>query len=348
MPPTTYNHVFERKVASMASNKDLENVAKEVKEFAKMGLLRKSVPAQANVLSKCPLLRDLPQTQKAASELPTPQFEYLVQAIVDAVDAIELRGHQLDAASLRALFGLVDPVRRANWARRQEEAARVQGVGKDHFRRHPQTPLLEAVAELLLSGGSEQSTENSEIQEQSLSTAATQDGFVTWMARYIADNTPREALLLELSTATIGPIIDALRAANVEARLLVANPYMTQSAWLQERSRMTLLNRFQRDFVGYTNLEVRMYDVPPSLRGRLIGDWFSLGWYTYRDDTRLETEDPNAALIFGHDNAMVHGSVVSDSGAVLAEWFRKEFERLWRHRRTRRGSNVGRTLGLQD
>jgi hypothetical protein len=112
---------------------------------------------------------------------------------------------------------------------------------------------------------------------------------------------------------------------------------------------MTLLNRFQRDFAGYANLEVRMYDVPPSLRGRLIGDWFSLGWYTYRDDARLEAaEDPNAALIFGHDNAMIHGSVVSNSGAVLAEWFRKEFERLWRHRLTRRGSDVGRTLGLQD
>jgi hypothetical protein len=333
----------------MASDRVLENAANEVKEFAKMGLLRKSVPAQDKVLLKCPSLRELPQTQEAASELPTPQFEYLVQAIVDAVDAIELRGHRLDAASLRALFGLVDPVRRANWSRRQEEAARVQGVGRDHFRRNLQAPLLKAIAELLLSGSSEQATKNAEIQEQFLSAAPTQDGLVTWMTKYIVDNTPREAILLELSTATIGPILDALRAANVEARLLVANPYMAQSAWLQERHWMTLLNRFQRDFAGYANLEVRMYDVPPSLRGRLIGDWFSLGWYTYRDDARLEAaEDPNAALIFGHDNAMIHGSVVSNSGAVLAEWFRKEFERLWRHRLTRRGSDVGRTLGLQD
>lgn len=73
----------------MASDRVLENAANEVKEFAKMGLLRKSVPAQDKVLLKCPSLRELPQTQEAASELPTPQFEYLVQAIVDAVDAIE-------------------------------------------------------------------------------------------------------------------------------------------------------------------------------------------------------------------------------------------------------------------
>ena len=118
-------------------------------------------------------------------------------------------------------------------------AARVsdkaQGVGRDHFRRNLQAPLLKAIAELLLSGSSEQATKNAEIQEQFLSAAPTQDGLVTWMTKYIVDNTPREAILLELSTATIGPILDALRAANVEARLLVANPYMAQSAWLQER-----------------------------------------------------------------------------------------------------------------
>jgi len=329
----------------MVSERDLEDAANEVKEFAKMGLLRKSVPAQASVLSKCPLLRELPQTQKAETERPTPKFEYLVQAIVDAVDEIELRGHRTDAAVLRALLGLVDPVRRANWALRQQEAARIQSVGRDHFRRNLQAPLLKAVAELLLFKSSEQDTGRDKIQERSLSAVATQDGLVPWMAKYIIDSMPREALLLEMSTATIGPIIEALSATNVSVKLLVANPYTVKSSWLQQRSRTTLLDRFGGAFVGYSNLEVRMYGVPPGLRGRLIGDWLSLGWYTHRDDTRLEAEDPNAALIWGHDNAMIHGHVESDSGAVLADWFRREFERLWRHRLTRLSPDVERTLG---
>lgn len=267
----------------MPIDRDLEMVAAEVREFAKMGLLKRGVQSQAMVLNKCPTLSNLPATLKANSDRPTPRFEYLVQAIVDAIDAVDLRGHQADATVLRALFGLVDPVRRANWARRQEEAARLHGVGRDHFRRHLQQPLLTAIAEILLGGCAESGIRKN---EGSLQAASAQDVLIEETIKYITDQATGEALLIELSTATIGLLIEALQSARVPAKLLVANPHVSRSAWQQERCWMTLVDRFHGIFGGYPELEVRLYDVPPSVRGRLIGDTLCLGWYTYRDDTR--------------------------------------------------------------
>jgi hypothetical protein len=325
-------------------DRDLEGLAGEIKEFAKMGLLRKSVAAQAAVLGKCPQLRELPATRRAGTTKATPRFEYLVQAIVDAIDAIELRGHDADAEVLRALFGLTEQVRRSGWAHRQDTAAALYGVGRDQFRRNIQPALLTAVAEALVSNGVAIGLDEG---EQSLRAAPQQDGLLDHAVRLIERERPREAHLLELSTATIEPILEALRDADVDTKLLVANPYKSTSTWQQERSSMTLVDRYQGIFSTHPRLEVRMYSVPPSLRGRLVGDHIQLGWYTYRDDIRHDSESPDAALIWGHDNAMVYGSASSPHGSVLAGWFRREFWRLWRHRLTRRGPEVLRTLGLE-
>lgn len=339
---------------ALISERDLSDAARELREFAKAGLLARGAAAQARVLEKCRVLRDLPQTRRADTKRPTPKFEYLVQAIVDAVDEIELSGHQSDAAVLRILFGLADNTRRSDWGYRQEQAGRACGVGRDQFRRNLQEPLLLAVAERLFYGTRSRARQGDPVARNDngqlghLRAVATQDGFIDDLVRHINDNRPTTAALLELSTATIGPVLEALRDARTETRLLVANPYSSTSSWQQERVWMTLVDRFQRTFVGFRDLEVRMYGVPPGLRGRLIGERVSLGWYTHRDDTRYPVEDPNATLIWGHDNVTVHGDAASGSGAVLAGWFQLEFERLWRHRSTRRGGEVLRMLGLQD
>lgn len=333
----------------MATERDIADVARELREFAKTGLLVKTVSTQARVLDKCTVLHGLPQIQRADTNRTTPRFEYLVQAIVDAIDDIELSGHRADAAILRVLFGLVDTLRIGDWARRQEQAARMCGVGRDHFRRNLQQPLLVAVAERLLSGDHSRTEKNgTTIADGSLVAVPTQATLTDQMVHYVRNNQPRTAQLLELSTATIGTMLDALRESGTETKLLVANPYRSSSTWQQERVWMTLVDRFRQDFVDHRNLEVRIHDVPPSLRGRLIGEWVSLGWYTYRDDARYPANDPNATLIWGHDNAMVHGNVGTEPGRVLAGWFQLEFERLWRHRLTRRGHDVLRLLGLED
>lgn len=323
----------------------LEQLAGEVKEFAKMGLRRKDVAAQAAVLRKCPNLRDLPATRKAGTASATPRFEYLVQAIVDAIDSIEMRGHSSDAQVLRILFGLSDEARRSGWAYRQDRAASQYGVGRDQFRRNIQPALMMEVAETLAAANGDA---EAGYAESAVGAVATQDGLVQLLEQYIRENRPAEALLLELSTATIYPILAALREIDVPTRLLVANPYKSSSPWQQERSWMTLVEHHRKLFQSHASLEVRMYSVPPSLRGRVIDDHIQLGWYTYRDDVRYEKESPDAALIWGHDNAMVHGSVSSDAGAILTHWFNREFERLWRHRLTRRGADVTRMLGLLD
>lgn len=330
----------------MIDDRDVADAARELREFAKTGLHVTEVAIQSRVLTKCPVLRELPQTRRADTERPTPKFQYLVQAIVDAIDEIDMGGHPSDANVLRLLFGLAGTVRRGDWSRRQEEAARACGVGKDHFRRNLQEPLLAAIADRLLVGARPRSSDTESQHTGYLGAVSTQDELTEQLITHIIDSRPATAFLLELSTATIGTILEALRKVETQTKLLVANPYASHSAWQQERVWMTLVDRFQNVFLGYDSIEVRMYDVPSGLRGRLIGDQISLGWYTHRDDTRYPQRDPNATVIWGHDNAMVHGSVDSEPGCVLANWFKLEFERLWRHRLTHRGQDVQRMLGL--
>jgi hypothetical protein len=38
--------------------------------------------------------------------------------------------------------------------------------------------------------------------------------------------------------------------------------------------------------------------------------------------------------VWGHDNAVVAGRCEQPDGAVLANWFAREFDRLWTHRST--------------
>lgn len=59
-----------------------------------------------------------------------------------------------------------------------------------------------------------------------------------------------------------------------------------------------------------------------------------LGWYTHRDNTRMEVFDPASVEVWGHDNAIVAGRRNEPDGDVLASWFSREFDRLWRHRST--------------
>lgn len=60
-----------------------------------------------------------------------------------------------------------------------------------------------------------------------------------------------------------------------------------------------------------------------------------MGWYTYRDNKRLDPADGAITEIWGHDNASVVGRVSERGGATMASWFEREFDRLWEHRLTR-------------
>jgi hypothetical protein len=71
-----------------------------------------------------------------------------------------------------------------------------------------------------------------------------------------------------------------------------------------------------------------MYKVPPSVRGRLIGNYISTGWYTYRDNPLRSPGDPNQIAVWDDDNAIILADTTTEAGHILGEWFRTQFEQL--------------------
>src|SRR5215475_15527124 len=98
--------------------------------------------------------------------------------------------------------------------------------------------------------------------------------------------------------------------------------------------RRSLTDLLHIDLRDYDKLRMRLYSVPAALRGRCVGDLIILGWYTHRDNKRIDAFDPASVEVWGHDNAVVVGDNDEAGGAVLASWFSREFERLWHHRST--------------
>lgn len=154
--------------------------------------------------------------------------------------------------------------------------------------------------------------------------------------------------MLELSTATIQPIIIALRDVGAAIRLLAIQPNLMTMRWQRSRVRDTLTELVTVHFLGYADLSIGLYGVPPSLRGRRIGDTISLGWYTHRDNHRLDAENPDADEVWGHDNLNLLSMVNDVNGETMAQWFDREFERLWSHRSTIFGSALDEMLRLRS
>ena len=100
------------------------------------------------------------------------------------------------------------------------------------------------------------------------------------------------------------------------------------------RTRRAPADLLQIDLLDDDRLRLRLYGVPPSLRGRHIGEMVVLGWYNGIDNKRIEVYDPASVEVWGHDNAVVAGRHDEPDGAVLATWFSREFDRLWWHRST--------------
>jgi hypothetical protein len=168
--------------------------------------------------------------------------------------------------------------------------------------------------------------------------AVSQVEFEERFVQYITRHRPARADLLELSTATILPIIRSLCSAGTRVRILVAHPdSLMTTPFMVERLHFGLANLFSA-IEGTRTFEVRSYAVPPSLRGRWVDPLLALGWYTYRDNKRIDQSEGSTTEIWGHDNALVIGDVTSPDGAALADWFRREFDRLWTHRLTRDAS----------
>lgn len=324
----------------------LIGATREIRDFAKVGLRDDSARRRLRLLEQSPVLRSLPAA-KAAGEDSTAQFEYLVQAITDAIDAINLSGSVREAEALRALFGLTASTRRTTWRARQESAALVLHFSWDHFRHSIQGELLRAVCERVVANGNRLGRGGQLLQEASTGLVAcrSQLDVEAELISYVRNQRPRSALLCELSTATVLPLLCALRDAGTHIRLLVANPDRSGEGWLRARLEYSLADLLT-ELGDYDLLDLKVYSVPPSLRGRIIGSYILLGSYTYRDNKRLEAFDPAATETWGHDNAVVLGNTSEFNATILDTWFRREYERLWAHRLTRGGEYLRPILGL--
>lgn len=324
----------------------ISKVAVELRQFAKAGLRDDSAQRRRRVLERSPILGGLNPVQVAGADSKA-RYEYLIQTIIDAVDNIRqnaspevpiplappLSGGAREAQALRALFGLTGQSRGKTWRVRQELAAGSLNVSWDYFRHDLQEELLRTVAEQLLNAAQRNHPPSIFDRNPGLWGFSTQNDVETEIIDYIRRAKPRTAAMLEFSTATTGAILRALRDVEASVYLLAANPERV-SGWHQARMRRALTDLLQIDIKDYDKLRLRLYGVPPSLRGRHIGELIVLGWYTYRDNKRIDAFDPASVEVWGHDNAIVAGRHDDSDGAVLASWFTREFERLWTHRST--------------
>jgi hypothetical protein len=324
----------------------IDEVTRELREFAKAGLRDGGTRHRQRLLNRAVKLRALAPVQIAGGDSKA-QYEYLVQAIIDAVDAIAQAAstpeslpplpanseQAREAHALRALFGLTGDTRERTWRLRQEEAAAAFSISWDYFRHDRQDGLLQSVAEQILGRAQPDGSLSIFDRSPGVWAFANQNELEHSTVEYIRRERPRRATMLEFSTATVGPILRALRDVDASIDLLAANPERV-SGWHQSRMRRALSDHLHIDFTGYDKLRVKLYSVPPALRGRRIADLIILGWYTHRDNTRIDASDPASIEVWGHDNALVVGRKSNDHGAVLATWFSREFERLWTHRST--------------
>lgn len=322
------------------------DMARELREFAKAGLRDSGARQRLRLLERAPILRGFAPVQLAGGDSKA-QYEYLVQAIVDAVDLIGQTASTVmlipplpmpsesvrEAQALRVLFGLANQTRWRTWRVRQEEAAVVLSVSWDYFRHDTQERLLHSVAEQILNSSQLKHPPSIFDRKPGIWAFNTQNDVEQQTIEYIRRERPQRATMLEFSTATTGPILRALRDVDTSIYLLAANPERV-SGWHESRMRRSLNDLLNIDFSNYDKLRTRLYSVPPALRGRRIGELVILGWYTHRDNKRLDPFDPASVEVWGHDNAIVVGRHDEPDGAVLAVWYSREFERLWTHRST--------------
>lgn len=332
----------------MQPSDHLSRAIVELRGLARMGLNVDSFGRRLQLLESASLLAELPAVRAAGPD-GRARFEYLVQAINDAIDDLSRaaavgtspgsNGHLSEATALRQLFGLAETTRRASWRARQDAAAITLHISWDHFRHRFQSLLLRALAERLLSNAAAVAMTASRFPAQ-FAVYPSQRETETDTISYIRMHRPPRADLLELSTATTLPILRALRDVGAEVRLLVANPTAVLSTpFMKERIHRSL-SELRNEFGQDRTVNLRAYDVPPALRGRTIGSLVAVGWYTYRDNKRLDGVDGGTTEVWGHDNAMVVGETSDPSGAILAGWFGREFDRLWGHRLTKDSSGL--------
>jgi hypothetical protein len=145
-----------------------------------------------------------------------------------------------------------------------------------------------------------------------------QDEAMDEVLKFVRDEHPKKADLLEYSTATIQSLLETLRKEHTSIRLLMGHPASAPTDMQQKLITANLHKQAAITFAGYGGVQVKLYRKPAALRGRnLDNKLINLGWYTYEGE------------LHGHDNAMVVARVSTPDGQNLKAMFDRAFEALW-------------------
>lgn len=138
--------------------------------------------------------------------------------------------------------------------------------------------------------------------------------------------------LLEYAGATILPLIREIQRNGVSMRMLVQHP--DKISGIQKQRMLatldTILNSiFEND---KSNVEIRCYKLPFSVRGRRLGnELLEIGWLTH--DLKRQTT-------YGHQNPSVIADLFIRENEHLRIFFERTFEDLWNHEETEDGREV--------
>lgn len=141
------------------------------------------------------------------------------------------------------------------------------------------------------------------------------------LRQHIEASSPKKADLIEYSTATIHDLLEVLRSADCRLRILICNPDSAITDFQANRIRERIDDLTTVTFRDFDKVEIRMYRLPASIRGRLIDrSYVTMGWHVYTSDE---------AGLFGHTHAMVSAPCDSSDGRNLCETFATAFDYLW-------------------
>lgn len=302
-------------------------LAEEIKDVARARAARDHEMKVDDLMRKVPNLRELPIVQTAGTDFIT-QFKAINAVIDDAVQRLEAEDDRASAAA-RSLFGLTDDTRNASWKVRQREAGKAYGISYESFRHAPQRRLIERIAQRMY-GPAEP------IADRGLCIYRDQAECEQELIEKIGRGKPKHGKLLEYSGFTAKNTLRALREVGCQTKLLLAHPASRPDGFQRRRIKAAIDDIIGVEFANARQfIEVRFYTTPASLRGRRFGEQIVVGWYTYRDDQRLDVESQEQVMLWGHDNVVVAGDTRTEQGAILASWFERQFDELWGHRMTR-------------
>lgn len=172
--------------------------------------------------------------------------------------------------------------------------------------------LLEAISRLVELKGAGPGVEISENQR-----AAMPD-----LVRHVRETRPASVQLFEFSSLSIRDLLASVLDSGARVQLLLHDPYQGMINDLQRKVIESQVLTLESGSLGdISNLEIRFYTTPASLRGRKLGTLLNVGWYTY-----FRRADGTPDLL-GSQNAMI--TVDARTYSQLADYFDQQFQAAW-------------------